>query len=262
VERPVQRRRDVERAKRIEAVLRRGGWVEDRYFDRLLPEALREKSESFWSSVHVAQTAARWLDAAGCTRVLDVGAGVGKFCAVASLTTGRCTWGLERRGALVLEARKLAQALGAEVVMQEGGLDSIDPRPFDAFYFYNPFAEHIADKYERIDDTLVCSADEYVRDARTVERWLRAAKVGTVMVTYNGLGGRIPYSWRCDREQRVSGNVMRLWVKHNDDPSPDAFIEVEDRLVPASLLATLVKRSPHASMEDALVARLVAPEGD
>jgi len=252
----------VDRAKRIEAVLRRGGWVEDRYFDRLLPEALQAKSESFWSSVHVAQKAARWLEAAGRTRVLDVGAGVGKFCAVASLTTGHRYWGLERRGTLVFEARKLAQALGAEVVMQEGGLESIDSRQFDAFYFYTPFAEHIADKYERIDDTLICSADEYVKDTRTVERWLRAAKVGTVMVTYNGLGGRIPTSWRCEKEQRVAGNMMRLWVKHDDEPSTDAFIEVEDRLVPASLLATLVRRAPHASMEDALVARLVEPEDD
>lgn len=253
--------RPVDRAKRIEGVLRRGGWVEDRYFDRLLPDALQAKSESFWSSVHVAQTAARWLDAARATRVLDVGAGVGKFCAVASLTTGHRYWGLERRGSLVFEARKLAQALNAEVVMHEGGLGVIEPHRFDAFYLYNPFAEHIADKYERIDDTLVCSIDEYVRDTRTVERWLRTAKVGTVMVTYNGLGGRIPFSWRCEKEQRVGGNVMRLWVKHDDDPSTDAFIEVEDKLVPASLLATMVKRAPHASMEDALVAKLVEPEG-
>ncbi|MEW6434315.1 MAG: hypothetical protein AB1730_22680 [Myxococcota bacterium] len=181
---------------------------------------------------------------------------------MASLTTGQRYWGLERRGSLVLEARKLAQALNADVVMHEGGLGIIEPHRFDAFYLYNPFAEHIADKYERIDDTQVCSLDEYVRDARTVERWLRAAKLGTVMLTYNGLGGRIPYSWRCEKEQRVGGNMMRLWVKHNEDPSTDAFIEVEDRLVPASLLAALVKRSPHGSMEDALVARLVEPERD
>lgn len=249
------------RASRIEAVLRRGGWVEDSYFDRLLPQAMQAKSESFWSRVYVAQTAARWFEAAGASRVLDVGAGVGKFCAVASLTTGHRYWGLEQRGSLVFEARKLAQALRAEVVMREGALGAVEPRRFDAFYLYNPFAEHIADKYDRIDDTLVCSADDYVRDARTVERWLRAARVGTVMVTYNGLGGRIPCSWRTEREQRVSGNMMRLWRKHNDDPSPDACIEIEDRLVPASLLATLVKPGPYASLEDALLARLVAPGG-
>lgn len=252
--------RPVDRARRIEGVLRNGGWVEDRYFDRLLPDALRAKSESFWSSVHVAQTAARWLEAAGARQVLDVGAGVGKFCVVASLTTGRRTWGLERRGPLVAEARKLAQALRADVVMEEGDLRVVEPQRFDAFYFYNPFAEHLVDKYERIDDTLVCSVDEYLRDARTVERWLRAAKVGTVMVTHNGLGGRIPCTWRCEKEQRCGGNPLRLWVKHDDDPSTDAFIEVEDKLVPASLLATLARRAPHASLEEALVARLAEPE--
>jgi SAM-dependent methyltransferase len=261
MERPVHREAPVERARRITNVLRRGGWVEDGYFDRLLSEAMRDKSASFWSSVSVAQTAAKWLAEAGCTRVLDVGAGVGKFCAVASLTTGRRFWGLEQRGALVFEARKLAQALTAEVVMVEGGLSVIEPHRFDGFYFYNPFAEHIADKYERLDDSLVCSADDYLRDARTVERWLRAARVGTAMVTYNGLGGRIPCSWKSEREQRLRGNLLRLWVKRGEDVSNDAFIEVEDRLVSAGLLAQLVKQSPRMSMEDALVARLVEPEG-
>jgi len=250
----------MERARRVEQVLRRGGWVEDRYFDRLLSDAMQAKSGSFWSSVHVAQKAAKWLLAAGATKVLDVGAGVGKFCAVASLTTGQRYWGVEQRGALVVEARKLAQALKAEVVMLEGGLSVVEPQHFDGFYVYNPFAEHICDKYERIDDSLLCSADDYLRDARTVERWLNAAKVGTAMVTYNGLGGRIPSSWRCEREERLGGNMMRLWVKRSEDPGTDAFIEVEDRLVPASVLAQLVKRAPRVSIEDALVARLVEPE--
>ncbi|GMU59232.1 MAG: hypothetical protein AMXMBFR34_09950 [Myxococcaceae bacterium] len=248
-------------AERIGAALRRGDFVKDRDFDRLLSAGLRGKSPSFFSSVVVAQTAARWLSDAGRTRVLDVGAGVGKFCAVAALTTGRPYVGLEQRGTLVAEGRKLVAALAAEVQLVEGGLADVEPSSFDGFYFYNPFAEHIADKYERIDDTLECSADDYLRDARTVERWLRAAPAGTAMVTYNGLGGRIPLSWRCERELKLAGNMLRLWVKQpGAEASADAYIEVEDRLLPASVLAELVRRSPRVSIEDGLVARLVLPE--
>ncbi|MEW5738859.1 MAG: hypothetical protein AB1938_08020 [Myxococcota bacterium] len=236
--------------------------MKDAEFDRLLSDGLRAKSGSFWSNVLVAQTAARWLLEAGSRQVLDVGAGVGKFCAVAALTTGRPYVGLEQRATLVAEGRRLVEALAAEVLLVEGGLSAVDPSRFDGFYFYNPFAEHIADKYDRIDDTLVCSPEDYLRDARTVERWLRAAPVGTAMVTYNGLGGRIPLSWHMKRELRLSGNLLRLWVKGSEHQhSTEAFIEVEDRLLPASALAELVRRSPRISIEDALVARLVQPEG-
>ncbi|MBE2251933.1 MAG: hypothetical protein IAE78_20530 [Myxococcus sp.] len=238
--------------------LRHGRPVDDSAFDALLSQTARAKSGGFWSAVEVAQTASRWLSEANATRVLDVGAGVGKWCAVASLTSGHRVWGLEQRGPLVFEARKLAQRLGAEVVMLEGTLESVNASRFDGLYFFNPFAEHIADKYDLYDETITPSLDTYLRDARTVEGWLRAAKLGTAMVTYNGLGGRIPTSWACQKKARLAGHVLRLWVKTREETDREAFVEVQDLLITASMLARLSKEFPQSPLEDLLVSRLVA----
>ncbi len=245
-------------AEHLADALRRGDVVHDAEFDALLSLHPRQKSSAFWSAIEVAQTASRWFTEAGATRVLDVGAGVGKACAVMALTSGHRVWGLEQRGALVFEARKLAQQLGAEVVMVEGQLDAIDPFRFDGFYFFNPFAEHIADKYELYDAGIVPSVDTYLRDARTVERWLREASLGTAMVTYNGLGGRIPSSWVCRKKERLAGNVLRLWVKEREVSDREAFVEVQDLLITASMLQRLANAHPQSPLEDLLVSRLVA----
>lgn len=245
-------------AEHLADALRKGAVVRDTEFDSLLSPHPRKKSGGFWSAVEVAQTASRWFSEAGATRVLDVGAGVGKACAVMALTSGHRVWGLEQRGALVFEARKLAQKLGAEVVMVEGQLDAVDPLEFDGFYFFNPFAEHIADKYDLYDANIVPSIDTYLKDARKVERWLREASLGTAMVTYNGLGGRIPSSWVCQKKERLAGNVLRLWVKEREATDREAFVEVQDLLITASMLQRLVKEHPQSPLEDLLVSRLVA----
>lgn len=245
-------------AEHLADALRKGEVVPDSEFDTLLSPHPRKKSGGFWSAVEVAQTASRWFSEAGATRVLDVGAGVGKACTVMALTSGHRVWGLEQRGVLVFEARKLAQKLGAEVVMVEGQLDAVDPFKFDGFYFFNPFAEHIADKYDLYDANIVPSIDTYLKDARKVERWLREASLGTAMVTYNGLGGRIPSSWVCQKKERLAGNVLRLWVKEREASDREAFVEVQDLLITASMLQRLVKEHPQSPLEDLLVSRLVA----
>lgn len=244
----------------VARTLREGRPVLDADFDLLLSQGPREKSPRFWSAVEVAQTAARWFSEAEATRVLDVGAGAGKFCTIASLTTGHRVWGLEQRGHLVFEARKLAQRLQAEVVMIEGSLAEIEPERFDGLYFYNPFAEHILEPADRYDEALAASPDAYVQSARTVEGWLKTLPVGTVMVTFNGLGGRIPSSWRCDRRQRLAGNMLRRWVKGPEAPVSDlAWIEVQDVTVTAEALRRLVEQHPGAPLDEMLmVLRLIS----
>ena len=213
--------------------------VSDEAFDSLLSQLPREKSRTYWSSVEAAQTAARLLRDAGATRVLDAGSGAGKFCTIASLDFGRRVWGVERRDALVLESRRLARTLGADVVIIEGTLDQVDVRSFDGFYFFNPFGEYVADDEDRYDLNAPRSFDAYIRDARLVERWLRAAPVGTARVTYNGLGGRIPVSYQAAFTTQIRNDTMRLWVKESPDVSLDAYIEIEGELVLASEMARL-----------------------
>lgn len=213
--------------------------VNDEIFDRLLGEQPRKRSRSYWSSVQACQVAAQLLREAGATRVLDGGSGAGKFLSIASLHLAQRVYGIERREALVLESRRLAEALGADVEVQHGTLDDVDPKPFDGFYFFNPFGEYVADDEDRYDLLAPRSFQQYVRDARLVERWLRAAPVGTALVTYNGLGGRIPVSYRPKETTHVRGDTMRLWVKESADRSFEAFIEIEEELITASELAAL-----------------------
>jgi predicted RNA methylase len=243
----------------ISALLRRREPVTDEAFDSLLTERPRKKSRTYWSSVEAAQTAARLLREAGATQVLDGGSGVGKFCAIASLDSAHRVWGVERRGELVFESRRLAQTLGAEVVITEGTLDDIDPEPFDGFYFFNPFGEYVAADEDRYDMGSPRSFDAYIRDARLVERWLRAAEVGTAMVTYNGLGGRIPVSYRVRHTTHVRDDTMRLWVKEKVDDSREAFIEIEEELITASELAKLAANNGAGFADSPLVRELSVP---
>lgn len=241
-------------AESVAGALRGGEPITDAEFDRLLPPGPRDKSARFWSSVAVARTAAEWLFECGAQRVLDVGCGVGKFCAIASLSSGHRIWGLEKRGTLVFEARKLAQRLGAEVVVIEGLMASLRPTEFDGFYVFNPFAEHLGGLNERFDDQIVPSRERYLRHARTLERWLDEVRPGTTLVTYNGLGGRIPSSWECVRRQMVRGNLLRLWRKGTERAEPrNAWVEVNDVLLRAEALKALVQRHPHASVDEVLV---------
>lgn len=225
----------------IGARLRAHEAVTDEAFDALLPEPARTKSRSYWSSVQAAQVASRLLYEVGVKRLLDAGSGIGKFCAVASLDASRRVWGVERRGHLVAESRNLAKALGADVVIMEGSLADVDPSSYDGFYFYNPFGEYVAAEQDRYDASFPGSFEAYIQHARLVERWLRAADVGTAMVTYNGLGGRIPASFRVRKTTHVRDDVMRLWVKEKVDDSRDAFLEIEEELMTASELAALAK---------------------
>lgn len=247
-------------AEEIRAALTARRPVTDARFDELLPARPRLRSAHYWSSVQVAQTAAAWLTGAGATRVLDVGSGVGKFCAIASLSSGRRVWGVEVRPDLIFASRKLAQRLSAEVVILESPLEALDTARFDGFYFFNPFAEHLAEPHERYDDHFPGSVDGFLRDVRTVERWLRAAPPGSAMVSYNGLGGRIPLSWTVEQSMVLGGDHLRLWIKRGCDDSTDALIEVNEHIVPASRLASLARSGDASSRAHGLVARLAAGE--
>lgn len=236
--------------------------IDDDAFDALLSVEVRRRATSYWSRVDVAQRAARWFSEVGARRVLDVGAGVGKFCIIASLATRQRVWGLERRGRLVEEGRQLSAKLGADVVLHHGTLKDVDPAGFDGLYFFNPFGEYVAEQHERFDEDAPSSVHEYVHDARTVELWLRKLPVGTTMITYNGLGGRIPLSWELQRKEELHGDPLRLWMKVKLDESDDAQLEVGDQVVTASALARLVTRHGSTVEDSSLVAQLIKPLGD
>jgi SAM-dependent methyltransferase len=206
-------------ASTILAALARGEALEDATFDALYAPRWRTLSSTHWTPLEVAEIAVRWLTANGATRVLDVGAGVGKLCVYGALSTrGVHFVGVEQHAELVDEARRVAARLGVgdRVELRHQTIDTLDASQFDALYLYNPFAENLAaeadDELERGDE-LALGRERFARDVGRVEEWLRDAAVGTRLVTFHGFGGWIPDSFRLVDSMPVGWSALRAWSK-------------------------------------------------
>jgi SAM-dependent methyltransferase len=194
----------------------RRGTADDAFFDLLLPSDLRAVSWRFWTPVAVARRAGELLEAHGVRRVIDVGSGCGKFClAAAAVTPAVSFWGIEQRENLVEIARRLATRMALPNVEFSVG-DATDSSKWDsadAFYLFNPFAENGFDAKERLDGTVELSRSRSDRDVARVELALRAAAIGTRVVTYHGFGGRMPDSYDLVRCEAAGTDDLCLWVK-------------------------------------------------
>ena len=92
----------------VTAALRRGELVYDRVFDDVFPLALRRASRVHWTPVEVAVRAAKLLaDGVPEPVILDVGAGIGKFCAIAAATVSAKVKGVEHREHFVELGREI-----------------------------------------------------------------------------------------------------------------------------------------------------------
>lgn len=74
--------------------LRQNVDVKDSVFNELYPEHIKAVAERHWTPVAVARMAAAYLAEEPGVKVLDIGAGAGKFCLVgAASTNGFFLWG-------------------------------------------------------------------------------------------------------------------------------------------------------------------------
>jgi SAM-dependent methyltransferase len=190
----------------------------DIVFDSVYPAAVRLLSRRFWTPVAVAHRAAELFLGAGARRVLDVGSGVGKFAlAAAAAAPGVEFVGVERRTQLVAIARRAQVELGvpnARFIV--GDAARIDWGPFDGLYFFNPLAENLFDRDDRIDDALGLGAARFVMDVRRVEMALQGLRIGTAVVTYHGSGTRIPACFDLVAREGAGSDALRLWVKRRE----------------------------------------------
>jgi len=199
---------------RIADRLSSGIELADDEFDRLFPAELREASERHWTPVAVARRAARLLVTSERTRVLDIGAGIGKFCMVGALATRGTFVGVEQRGSLVEIARRAARRLGAERArFIHGGLEAIDWDAFDAFYLYNPFYEHLIDFVVPPGEQVARSAITHAQHVTTTSVRLALARCGTRVVTYHGFGAPMPIGYRRLHLEAHGGDLLELWIK-------------------------------------------------
>jgi SAM-dependent methyltransferase len=207
--------------------LRAGQTVLDADFDALLPESQRVFSYRFWTPVRVAARASSWLTEAGATRVLDVGAGVGKFCLVGGLSSSLRFVGLEQLPELVQTADQLAHAMGIDdqvCFVQTDALGVALPS-FDALYFYNPFDESTLQEGDSSAARVESRDGRLAREVAWAEQLLQGLPAGVLVVTYNGFGGRVPDSFDLQRAQAMGLCVLRLWRKSERAGSGGHWVE-------------------------------------
>jgi hypothetical protein len=194
--------------------LGRGQVVPDRVFDQLFPERIRLISSRFWTPIHVGRKAARIL-AAGKGPILDVGAGVGKFCLIGALTTDAEFHGLEHREELVGIANAVIEALGLShrAHVFHGTLDDLDWARYSSFYFCNPFEENLFPDGRRYDDQVLLSKTRFQEDTARVEQALDMAALGTRIVTFHGLGAKVPATYRLCPEETRGNPLLHAWIK-------------------------------------------------
>jgi SAM-dependent methyltransferase len=190
--------------------------VSDDEFDSVYSEQVRSASFRHWTPVAVARRAAQLLTGVGgATRILDVGAGPGKFCIVGALTTAARFAGIEQRPSLVEAAAVAVERFGTDrASVVHANMMDFDCTPFDGFYFFNPFRElvELCDAYpiDRTIDTSVALFKTYI--ACAIANLLRAS-VGTSVVTFHGFGGRMPPQYRRVLSEQTHGGELALWVR-------------------------------------------------
>lgn len=198
----------------MRARLRCGEPITDEEFDAVYPSWVRRASDMHWTPCDVARRAAELLVEDASTRVLDVGSGAGKLCVIGSLSTEGTFYGIEQRASLVDAASQAARRLGAtRCHFIHGDMVALDWSRFDAFYFYNPFYEHVAELTPAIDPPIDFSPERYAWYVTVTGLKLSAARVGTRVVTYQGYGGTMPSSYRRVLRERAGCDHLELWRK-------------------------------------------------
>lgn len=199
----------------------------DAEFDALLPAWAGAPVGIYWTSVVVARRVARMLAHLGVRRVLDVGAGAGKFClAAAAKAPGIEFVGVEHRADLVTAAQELGTRLGLRNAhFSHGDATQTSWADFDAFYVFNAFAENDFPAEDRFDASVVLSHDKRVADVKRVARLLDARPAGCFVVTYHGLSGPIPGSYVLRHAEAIGSGWLRVWQKGTTEAEGSVWLE-------------------------------------
>ncbi|MBB1645438.1 MULTISPECIES: methyltransferase domain-containing protein [Sphingobacterium] len=192
-------------------LLRSGISIDDSRFNEIYPPHIKELAGRHWTPVDVAEMAARYLVEQSGDRVLDIGAGAGKFCLVGASCTSGMFYGVEQRESLVEISNNLASKHNIQnVEFIHANIDQISFTDFDAFYFYNSFFENL-DTSCPIDNKILPSTKLYDRYTSYLWDQLRRTPAGTRVVSYYSGWDEIPESF--DLEYTAFGGYLNFWRK-------------------------------------------------
>ena len=145
------------------------------------------------------------------TKVLDIGSGVGKFCVLGSLYSNGQFTGVEKRKELIDEANAVKEFVQAEnATFIHGNINQVDFTAYEAFYYYNPFYEHVVD-FGRIDKLIDFSKEKFEAYEQYVFKELDACPKGTRVVTYCSSDFFLPKEYFL-KEMKHNGRLL-FWEK-------------------------------------------------
>ncbi len=189
-------------------------FVSEAQFNKLYPSSIHHLSDQHWTPISIARAAGSFLGQdAGC-RILDIGAGIGKFCLVAAAQQPRCHFiGIEQRKNLVHLAESAKRQTGSEnVSFLTGDFQQIDFSHFDHFYFFNSFYENLATEKSWIDDKVGHSLSLYEHYTDRLHEKLAGMPVGTRLATYHSFHEVVPAHYKLIGSARDT--MLRYWIKH------------------------------------------------
>ena len=185
--------------------------IGDEEFDKIYPDALRSKADTHFTPVQVSKTAARLLAPGSDVKVLDIGAGVGKFCTIGSVCSKGYFVGVEQRKGLCAIARGVCERYNlTNVEFIHSNITDIPFEAYNAFYFFNPFMENICPR-EKINDEVELRKELFGEYSGYVREQLAQLPKGTRLVTYYSYLREVPPNYALKRS--LFDNNLKVWEK-------------------------------------------------
>jgi len=181
-------------------------------FSNLLPAYLRKASRLYFTPIHIAQIASQWLTEGGKKHVLDIGAGVGKFCITGASHSDSFFYGVEYRTSLANLANGLINHFDIKnASVHKGNITDVDFNNFNSFYLFNPFYENLIPSM-RLNDEVELAGAAYSYYLKETEIKLDNSATGTRLVTYHGNNFEVPESFKKIKE--TPDGFLKLWIKN------------------------------------------------
>jgi hypothetical protein len=189
----------------------RNYFYSDPVFDALFPVYVKQLSEVHWTPLNVAFTAARFLAPDNNARVIDIGAGVGKFCIAGKHAAQGVFTGIEQRKNFVTVGNKIIRQLGLfDVTLIHGNFTQLDLTQYTGIYFFNSFHENLV-LSDSLDTNVERSTELFTHYNTILLTRLKAMPVGTRLATYWLSHSEIPACYKLYESHY--NNLLKLWIK-------------------------------------------------
>lgn len=185
--------------------------IEDEEFDQIYPEAIRKVADTHFTPIQVSKFAAKIIADRPNIKILDIGAGVGKFCTIGSVCSEGYFVGVEQRKGLYEIAKGICKRYKlTNVEIINANILDISFADFEAFYFFNSFQENLSVS-DRIDDEVQLKRELFREYSLFVRDQLAAMPKGTKIVTYYSLLSEIPKNYTLTLS--AFDEKLKVWEK-------------------------------------------------